>query len=161
MRRKSPTIIIAIALAFVASFVAYAQLGGADGIRIPYSGQLDVGGAPANGPHDFEFSIYNVAVDGTVCDTHTETALVTGGAFAVVLGPVDENCIRGQDVYLEVGVSTDGVGLGYTTLAGRQRIYAATSATTAGSGDFDVTGNVDVGGTVSAGAVSTGAVSTT
>jgi hypothetical protein len=150
MRQPSMSLLVAFAAVFAVSFMAYGQLGGPDGIQIPYQGRLENGGVPANGPHDFRFSIYNDAVGGTSCDTFEVATLVSAGAFAVNIGPVDEGCVRGRDVYLEIEVSADAAA-GYSALDGRQRIYAATAASTSGTGDFAVEGDLAVEGAATVG----------
>ena len=61
--RASSLALLAVTMLGV-SFLANAQLGGADGIQIPYQGHLEVDGAPASGPFDFRLSLYNEATGG-------------------------------------------------------------------------------------------------
>lgn len=77
--------------------------------------------------------------------------MVSAGRFSVILGPVDQACVRGEDVYVGVEVSDDKAVNGYTALPGRQRVYSASSAVSSGSGDFAVEGALSVGGNTTLG----------
>lgn len=132
------------------SALAYAQLGGPSGVRIPYQGRLEVDGQPANGPYDFDFEVFNAASGGTACAVFEESILVSEGAFSTVLGPVDADCVRGQDIFVQISVSTDRTSAAPEQVGARKQLFAAASAATSGAGDFHVEGNLDVLGAVDA-----------
>ena len=142
--RASSLALLAVTMLGV-SFLANAQLGGADGIQIPYQGHLEVDGAPASGPFDFRLSLYNEAT-GAACTTHEVTTVVASGTFSVVLDDVDPQCVRGRDLYVGVEVSPDANNTAYALLGDRQKIVAATAAVSSGAGDFHVTGALNVAG---------------
>ena len=123
------------ALSLTWSTGSAAQLGGTEGIVLPYQGTLYQDGAPVTGMVDFEFPIFNVATGGSACQVIAapQTA-VASGTFTAKLN-LSDTCVRGLDVYL--GTVVSGV-----TLPGRQRVYPGLGASTSGTGDFHVTGNL-------------------
>jgi hypothetical protein len=138
-----------VAAAFVAittsSYFAYAQIGGASGVRIPYEGTIDKDGVPITGEVDLTFAVFGVAVDGSACWTSAAMpTTLSSGRFAVVLGPVTDACVA-DDVYLQITIDD---GSGAVTLPGRQRVYPAVASLGSGPGDFHVTGDLVVSGDV-------------
>ncbi|HYF16104.1 MAG TPA: hypothetical protein VD971_13630 [Phycisphaerales bacterium] len=99
-----------------------------------YQGRLETGGAPANGPFDFQFALYDSAggttqIGATLC---ADNVTVEGGSFATLLDFGSQ--FAGQTRYLEVRVRPDGGAnctnpAGFVTLGPRQRITAAPAAT--------------------------------
>lgn len=134
--RLSPShVALALACVFGASWLASAQLGGTDGVTIPYQGRIELDGVPLEGNQSLTFRVFDVATNGAACWSTTETVAVSTGHFGVVLGPVTEGCLFDRALYLEVEI--DGVVLG------RQRVHGAAIAHTAGpGGDFDVAGTL-------------------
>lgn len=150
MKPRSLThLVVALAIVFGASWLAYAELGGAGGVIVPYQGVLYDGEAPVSHEVTLRFEVWTAASGGTRCLDQAKTFTPANGAFAVTLGPVTESCMKGKDLYLQI-LDPDGAALG-----ARKRVYPSVAAATSGSGDFHV------GGTLSAGAiVNTGALTT-
>lgn len=104
-----------------------------------YQGQLQDGGVPANGLHDFRFRLFDAASGGTQVGTTqcADNLLVTGG---VVTATIDfgNQFITPAQRFMEVEVRRD-TGLdcantaGFTTLTTRQLISATPLATHAKS----------------------------
>jgi hypothetical protein len=117
---------------------AHAQLGGASGIVIPYAGRLELNGALVTGSVDLQFAVLEEATTTTACQTQTLNAVpVTNGEFAVTIPAVDEACVKGKDVHLQVAVRQAG---GSFVVLGRQRVTPVVGAVTSGPGDFAVAG---------------------
>lgn len=135
---------IGIAAVFSVSFFAWGQLGGTQGIDVPFSGYLQEGeGAMTDDAVDFVFTVYDSALAVAPCDTYTAAdVVVTDGRFATVIEDVLEACVKRKDPHIEIAVDKDQTGTG-SLLAGRQRIFPAIGAYTSGTGDFDSVGLVD------------------
>lgn len=139
----------------------YAALGGSTGVRIPYNGYLERNGVPVSGDVEIIVGLFSVESGGSACTSQTfPSVTASAGRFALTIGPVPEACVRGEDVFIEVGIDD---GSGPVTLPQRTRITPALSAHTSGAGgDFDVdsnltvVGDASVGGRVAATAVSAG-----
>ena len=97
-----------------------------------YQGSLKTGGIDANGSHDFEFALFDVAGGGAqLGSTITQSSVtVTNGIFAVSLD--FGNQFPGANRFLEIRVRQTGGG-GFTTLTPRQPVastpYAIKSTT--------------------------------
>lgn len=143
-RRSTRQLVIGIVvLAVILSLAAYAQLGGAAGVVLPYTGHLEIAGAPAEGDLQLRVTLWDAPSEGNACPAQVETTTTArAGAFHVELGPLPEACVVGRPVYLAVEVDA---GDGFVALAGRQRIYPALSAYTSGGGDFVVEGALRAG----------------
>jgi len=91
----------------------------AQGTAFTYQGQLNDGGAPANGSYDLTFALFNTNVTGTaLAGTLTNNATaVSNGLFTVTLD--FSNRFDGTPRWLEIGVRTNGAS-GFTTLSPRQ-----------------------------------------
>jgi hypothetical protein len=135
------------------SMAAYAALGGADGVLIPYRGHLDTNGAPANGDYTFRFDLHDAETGGTACSSvgtlADKVATVNGGVFSVVIGPVPETCVAGKQVWVDVMVKGPSEG-SFSALTGRQRVYPTVGALTSGRADFLVSGFLSVVGNATA-----------
>lgn len=135
-------------LAVFASLVAYAQLGGASGVVLPYVGHLEKDGVALDSlgaPVRFRFTIWNAPSGGAPCGgQHVEEAPVAEGRFAVEIGPVNESCVVAREVYLSVEVD-EGAGT-FAPLQGRQRVVPALASSTSGTGDFHVSADLLVDG---------------
>lgn len=104
-----------------------------------YQGQLNDGGVPANGLHDFRFKLFDAASDGTQVGTTqcADNVQVTGGVFTATVDFANQFTTPAQR-FIEVEVRRD-TGLdcantaGFTTLTTRQLISATPLATHAKS----------------------------
>lgn len=90
---------------------------------IPYTGRLEEAGAPVTGTRAFVFNFYAAPVGGAPLSAGIELDAVDvrDGLFAVELGPVSDQVLAADPLFLEVAVGTttdDAVVLG------RQRVFA-------------------------------------
>ncbi|MGA2246261.1 MAG: tail fiber domain-containing protein [Verrucomicrobiota bacterium] len=111
----------------------------AQGTAFTYQGQLESGGAPANGSYDLTFALFsNDSGPSQLGGTLTNTTIVSDGLFTATLdfGPQ----FPGADRWLEIGVRPSGGG-GFSTLAPRQHLtpepYAITAENLAGVADYN------------------------
>ena len=92
-----------------------------------YQGRLTDGGAPANGPYDLQFTLWDSAAGGTqqpqpAPATLTKTNVaVTGGVFSVLLD-FGISAFPGADRFLEIGVKPAGRPDAFALLSSRQQI---------------------------------------
>lgn len=105
----------------------------AQGTAFTYQGRLNHDGIPANGLHDFQFSLW-AAASGAPQVGSTVPVLsvsVTNGLFAVLLdfGP---GCFTGPDRWLQIAARTNGAA-GYDVLSPRQLLSPAPYAIMSGS----------------------------
>ncbi len=86
-----------------------------------YQGNMNSGGTPANGNHDFEFALFDSLAGGSqLGSTLTKTNVaVANGVFAVSLDFGAQ--FPGANRFLEIRVRQSG-GAGFTTLAPRQAV---------------------------------------
>ncbi|MGA9779899.1 MAG: WD40/YVTN/BNR-like repeat-containing protein [Limisphaerales bacterium] len=93
----------------------------AQGTAFTYQGQLNDGGAPANGSYDLTFALFNTNVTGTaLAGTLTNSATaVSNGLFTVTLD--FSNQFNGASRWLQIGVRTNGAS-GFTALSPRQQL---------------------------------------
>ncbi|MFO0840416.1 MAG: hypothetical protein U1D55_18060 [Phycisphaerae bacterium] len=104
------------------------------GTAFGYQGRLLAGSAPASGPHDMRFRLFDALsggtqVGGTIC---LDDVNVVNGLFTVTLD--FGAAFSGQDRYIEIEMRADSgadcsVTTGYTTLAPRQELWATPNAT--------------------------------
>src|SRR5208337_2519943 len=96
----------------------------AQGTAFTYQGRLNDGGNAAQGTYDLQFTLTDSLIDGNlVAGPMTNTAVsVNNGLFTVVLD-FGEGVFRGQALWLEIGVRTNG-NSGFTTLTPRQPLAA-------------------------------------
>lgn len=138
MRQRSVThLVVAVATVFGASWLAYANLGGEEGVMLPYQGTLHSGGAAVNDEVTLTFEVWTLVSGGDRCLRQAKTFTPANGAFAVTLGPVNESCMKGNDLYLQI------LDPGGGPIGGRQRVHPAVAAVTSGRGDFHVTGALE------------------
>ncbi len=101
---------------------------------ITYQGRLKVNNALADGPYDFQFSLYSADTGGTPLGAPLakEDLMVGDGLMAVELdfGP---GAFTGEDRWLEIAVRTGASTGDYTLLTPRQRITATPNALVAGA----------------------------
>lgn len=106
-----------LSLIVLASGICFAQTS-----AFTYQGKMGSNGAPANGPHQFEFKLFDAAT-GTnqIGTTQTATATVQNGSFSMRLDCGAAAFAAGQDLWLEISVRLSG-GDPYTVLTPRQQI---------------------------------------
>jgi len=92
------------------------------GTAFTYQGRLVVGGSPANGTYDFQFTLYNADNGGTNLGTVTvDDVAVAGGVFTAALD-FGEAAITGQARWLAIGVRPGASTGAYTALSPRQEL---------------------------------------
>lgn len=93
------------------------------GSSFTYQGELQDGGAPANGTYDLQFELFDAASVGTMVGGPliSEDVIVNDGVFTVELdfGPFP---FVGDLVWLEIGVRDGASSGGFTGLLPRQKI---------------------------------------
>jgi hypothetical protein len=99
------------------------------GTAFTYQGQLQLSGAPADGPCDFQFALYDAAAGGAqLGTTQTLTTIgVTDGLFTVQLnegGQFGADAFVGEQRWLQIGVRCPAGTGGYTALSPRQQLTA-------------------------------------
>lgn len=103
----------------------------AQGTAFTYQGRLDSGGSPANGLYDFSFALYDAPNLGGYWGGLTNSAVpVSNGLFTVTLD-FGAPPFVGGDLWLRVGVRTNGGGA-FTLLLPRQRLTPTPYAIHAG-----------------------------
>lgn len=127
----------------------------AQGTAFTYQGQLNDGGAPANGSYDLTFALFNTNVTGTaLAGTLTNSATaVSNGLFTVTLD--FSNQFNGASRWLQIGVRTNGAS-GFTALSPRQQLTPTPYAIFANSAS-NLSGTLpasQLGGTLPASALS-------
>lgn len=85
---------------------------------VPYKGQLERNGQPVTGTVNIVFSLWSAQTAGTELHSETQAVQVTGGNFAVRIGPVPEAAFAQTELYL--GLTVDG-----TLLGGRQLVQTS------------------------------------
>jgi len=94
------------------------------GSEFNYQGELNAGGAPANGVFDLEFYLFDVATAGTEEDMVTlNNVTVTDGVFSVEID-FGHPVFMGEQYWLEVAVRDGNSNGAYETLSPRQPINA-------------------------------------
>ncbi len=103
--------------------VLAAPAAGADlGTAFTYQGRLMVGGSPANGTYDFQFTLYDDASGGMVLGMELVGDLaVVGGLFTTALD-FGDSVITGQARWLAIGVRPGASTGDYTALSPRQEL---------------------------------------
>lgn len=143
------TILVAIPIA------TYAAGDGAPALLVPYSGTLELNGAPATGTFEMTFRLYDGDEnDGAATEIFSETrdVDVAAGQFAVSLGSqseVPEAAVLAADLFVSVAVEG-------TQLGNRQRVTPALQAVRAANAT-----SLDVTGPVTANSVSTNSLNAT
>jgi hypothetical protein len=96
------------------------------GSAFTYQGRLTSGGAPVNGPCDFQFSLFDAASAGTqIGSTQPATNVsVMNGLFTVAID-FGGGAFNGEARWLEIGVRCPAGSGAYTTLSPRQALHAA------------------------------------
>lgn len=126
-------------LLVVAGVLALASSARADS-AFTYQGSLTSGGTPANGPHDFEFGLWDGPTTGGQVGTTilAEDVVVSNGVFTV---PLDfgAGSFPGAARWLEIGVRPGADTGAFTTLSPRRAITASPYAITADTAIFATT----------------------
>ncbi len=92
---------------------------------IPYQGQLNTNGTPANGTHDFQFKLFDAASAGVQVGSTLvkEDVSVANGLFATELD-FGATPFAGQARWLEIGVRAGASTGAFTTLSPRRPLLA-------------------------------------
>jgi hypothetical protein len=95
------------------------------GTAFTYQGQLQEGGAAANGLYDFTFWLYNVSSGGTaVAGPVTNAATSVNDGFFAAIVDFGAGVFDGTSYWLQIGVRTNGIGA-FSTLSPRQELTPA------------------------------------
>src|SRR3974390_1971608 len=117
-----------IVLVAVATFSVFGlePLAFGQGTAFTYQGQVNIGGALANGSYDLTFALFNAASGPTQQGaTITSNAIpVSNGLFTVSLD--FGNQFPGANRWLEIGIRTNGAGA-FAPLSPRQQLTSAPS----------------------------------
>jgi hypothetical protein len=114
-----------IACLFAASLLfATAAIAAPLGSAFTYQGQLTDAGAPASGPHDFQFALFTGPSGGSAVDTITLDDLAISAGLVNASLDFTDVPYDGQGLWLEVRVRAGASSGGYTTLAPRQSLSA-------------------------------------
>lgn len=111
---------------FAFATMALAQPILAQGTAFTYQGQLQSGGAPANGAFNFNFALYGVPSGGTPIagPLIASNIPVSNGLFLVTVD-FGQNVWNGQTNWLQVGAQAVGSSGGFATLSPRQALNPA------------------------------------
>ncbi|MFO1507583.1 MAG: hypothetical protein U1F23_11035 [Lysobacterales bacterium] len=104
------------------------------GTAFTYQGQLNDGGAPANGSYDLKFDLYTSASGGTAIDSIELDAQNVGAGLVNASLDFTDAPYDGQALWIEVSVRSAGGGA-FTTLSPRQPLNATPYALYALSGN--------------------------
>jgi hypothetical protein len=130
---------------------------GAPARGLPYSGRLELDGAPISSVVPMKFDLFDDATAGTLLFTQSQDVQVVGGAFAVILGTVGGNPLPPEaytSAELFIAVTVNGVAL-----EDRKQIFAATQSVRGAQADnFTVTQNLTVTGTATVATLNASAV---
>ncbi|SPE52291.1 exported hypothetical protein [Verrucomicrobia bacterium] len=138
------------ALLTLAGSLAHAEALGTD---FSYQGHLSAGGVPANGNYDLTFALFNTNTGGSQVGSPLTNAAtpVSNGLFGVTLD-FGSGVFTGSNLWLQIGVRTNGATVAFTVLSPRQAmlavpyaLYALTPAGPPGSAQ-DREGERDVWG---------------
>ncbi len=121
-----------------------------------YQGRIDVAGAPLSDTADFEFTLWDAPVDGSMIGSVValNNVDVVNGLFAVDLNTADEfgpspfdgvNLNMGGSRWLEIAVRSPAGAGAFTTLAPRQKIDAAPFALQTRGMFFDQSSSANFG----------------
>lgn len=126
MLRRSIQRVLGSGLVLLVTLQAPAQVTTA----FTYQGELERGGAPANGSFDFEFVLFDDASGGVAFagPVNVEDAPVLGGLFTVAVD-FGMDVFGMMDAWLEIRVRDGADSGGFTILAPRQQLTPAPLAT--------------------------------
>src|SRR3954469_23557443 len=114
---KQLILVVLAALAFGLAPDAHAQT-----TTFTYQGRLNQGSNGARGTFDMQFSLFNVSSGGAaLAGPLSATLAVTDGLFSVPLDFGSVPFSNGQNLWLQISVRTNGVGV-YTNLSPRQAL---------------------------------------
>lgn len=154
--------------------VAIAQTLDNSGRVFPYSGYLEVDGAPANGSYAMTVELYTQATGGTACDSLSYASVgVAQGRFQILLEDVSDACFAGTGLWLSLAVAPAGdtpvplspsgggrVAVGAVPFAAQGASFSRFFAEVVETLGLDVDGDATVTGTITAGEVVGGTVTT-
>jgi hypothetical protein len=131
--KRSFTIIIITLILFAATAVAEPL-----GTGFTYQGELKQQGVPANGSFDFEFNLFDVAVDGIslTAPFQLEEISVQDGVFTVELD-FGTDPYNGEQLWLDIKVREGASTGGYTALLPRQKLTSSPYALEARIADLE------------------------
>ena len=114
-----------LALSLACGLFTVIDLAHAQGTAFTYQGQLQSGGAPANGTYDFEFTLYATNTNGASV-AGPVTNLLTAVNSGLFLATVDfgAGVFTGSNYWLDIAVRTNGA-VAFTELTARQPLTPA------------------------------------
>jgi trimeric autotransporter adhesin len=123
----------AVSVLTLASLSSPMAIAFAQGTAFTYQGQLQLGGAPANGSYDLKFTLFPTNQFGLPLGlVRTNTAVpVSNGLFTTILD-FGGGIFTGTNLWLDISVRTNGNGT-FTELTPRQPVTPAPYAITAGN----------------------------
>lgn len=123
----------AVSVLTLASLSSPMTIAFSQGTAFTYQGQLQIGGAPANGSYDLKFTLFPTNQFGLpLGPVLTNTAvLVSNGLFTTILD-FGTGIFTGTNLWLDASVRTNGNGT-FTELTPRQPVTPAPYAITAGN----------------------------
>ncbi|SPE60798.1 conserved exported hypothetical protein [Verrucomicrobia bacterium] len=117
--KQNCTALITMLAAAASAFGALAQ-----GTAFTYQGRLNDGTSPANGTFDLRFTLYNQPTGGSLVfgPGINLAPAVSNGLFTVTLDYTMGAPFPGSNLWLEIGVRTNGSMAPYATLSPRQQL---------------------------------------
>ncbi len=111
-----------------------------------YQGELKFNNALANGSYDFEFSVFDVEIDGTVLETVTVTGVnVTNGVFTTPI-TLTNDLFMGNKIWLDIAVRLNGTADPFDALSPRQEVTSSPYAIHAQFVDLSTIPSWNIGG---------------
>src|SRR5678816_3481874 len=109
-----------ILVVLTAVAIGFAERADAQTTTFTYQGRLNQGTNGARGTFDFQFSLFNVSSGGaSIAGPLSATLVLADGVFSVPLDFGSAPFSNGQNLWLQIAVRTNGVGI-YTNLSPRQ-----------------------------------------
>lgn len=132
----------------IAMCMAVASAGEPLGNQFTYQGSLNSAGEPINATADFEFTLWDADVDGSMIGTvvAADDTLVTDGLFSVELD-FGSDAFNGDARWLEIEVRSPAGEGAFTTLSPRQPLSATPYSLQTRGMFVDDAGNVGIGTT--------------
>jgi hypothetical protein len=156
--------LVALAVLIGGSTFTYARMGTNDSRLIPYSGTLRADGVAANGVYDIRFGLFAtdpgaapacLNSNPTTCSPWGEEqqVRVSAGSFAVALGEANaiiDSDISSNAMYLAMAVKGPN-DVDYSHIGNHEIIPVPWAARAATSTNYEVTGNLTLGGVIEMG----------
>jgi hypothetical protein len=160
VHRKAPSILLGLIVLGGVGYLANAGMNPNATRKVPYSGYLEMNGAPApSGDYEINFGLFSSAggddscltTDPTACGQwgESQTTTVSAGRFSVILGDgtgdtLDDSVIDTDQLF--VGMAVKGPLDNDFVLLGKQEIVPVPlAARAAAANNYKVTGNLTVG----------------